>query len=167
MQFRTQNQISSSQVFGTLPLSPWEENATSFYLLSIFTPFLAAAKLFRFKDELFEKLLIQTPAHSVGSSPHVSLSFLLLRWGDILKWFLPINCCNHFWELFKISCFSIPTPPPSVFWFPELSLKPVKPGDTEVIPRLSACGYSRLQLLLRNETRISLPLIRDRIITEI
>ena len=47
MQFRTQNQISSSRVFGTLPLSPWEENATSFYLLSIFTPFLAAAKLFR------------------------------------------------------------------------------------------------------------------------
>ena len=33
----------------------------------------------RFRDELFEKLLIQTPAHSVGSSPHVSLSFLLLR----------------------------------------------------------------------------------------
>ena len=156
MQFRTQNQISSSQVFGTLPLSPWEENATSFYLLSIFTPFLAAAKLFRFKDELFEKLLIQTPAHSVGSSPHVSLSFLLLRWGDILKWFLPINCCNHFWELFKISCFSIPTPPPPLYFgsqnFPssQWSLETLKsyPGCLHVATRDSSCFWEmRLESL--------------------
>lgn len=115
-QFRTQNQISSFPVFGTLPLSPQEENATSFYLLFNFHSISSCCKIIhRFRDELFEKVLIQAPAHSVRSSPHVSLSFLSLSWGDILKWSLHINCCNHFWELFRISCFSNPpTPAPCI-----------------------------------------------------
>lgn len=116
-QFRTQNQISSFPVFGTIPLSPREENATRFYLLFSFHSISSCCKIIqRFRDELFEKVLIQAPVHSVRSSPHVSFSFLLLRWGDILKWSLHINCCNHFWELFRISCFSNLPHPPALYF---------------------------------------------------
>ena len=108
MQFRTQNQISSSPVFWTLPLSPWEENATSFYLLFNFHSISSCCKI-------IQRWTLRKTSHSDASTQCGTFStrFILIAIAEVswyLKTVLHRNCCNHVCELFRTSCFSIPPP---------------------------------------------------------
>ena len=166
MKSRTQNQISSFIVFGILPLSKWEGNVTNSYFPYRFHPILRfAARLFR-NSEMSSSW---TTFHAI--TPHCenfSPSFIIISNPDV-RWCLKIVFMYKMLQsLLKIiQNILLPCSHPPVFWFPEHSLKPRKFGDTEVMSWFSICGYLGTQLLLRNETQISLPLITDRIITEI